>query len=120
MKTTTFNFSIPRWTMAEELGYKPITTFWMDFSIADKFGPAAVIDTFKRAFAEWKSNYKYLTELVMVLNHKIAYHYRPDKDTRDKANALANLYNALWVKADSYACENLKGDEYSYYFRITD
>ena len=25
-----------RWKMAEELGYKPITTFWQDFSIANE------------------------------------------------------------------------------------
>lgn len=108
---------IPRWTMAEDLGYEPITTFWMDFSIADKFGPAAVRDTFNRAFAEWKDNYKYLTELVMVLNHKIAYHYSPEKDA---PNVMANLYNELWEKADEYASTHLEGDEYAYYFSITD
>lgn len=39
--------------MAEN-GYTCKTTFWMDFSIADRFGAAAVKDTFNRAFAEWK------------------------------------------------------------------
>ena len=47
------------------------STFWMDFSIADRFGLNAIQDTFNRAFGEWKSNYKMLTELVGVLNHKI-------------------------------------------------
>lgn len=103
--------------MAEDLGYKPITTFWMDFSIADKFGPAAIRDTFNRAFAEWKGNYKYLTELVMVLNHKIAYHYNPEKGAH---NVLAYLYNELWEQADEYASSHLEGDEYAYYYRITD
>ncbi|WP_290087836.1 hypothetical protein [Muribaculum intestinale] len=117
MKTTSFSFSIPRWTMAEDLGYKPITTFWMDFSIADKFGPTAVKDTFRRAFAEWKGNYKYLTELVMVLNHKIAYHYNPAKGA---PNVLANLYNELWEEADSYANTHLEGEEYAYFYSITD
>ena len=63
---------VPVWNIESETGYKPMTTFWQDFSIADAFGVAAVEDTFKRAFNEWKGNYKYLTELVMVLNHKIA------------------------------------------------
>lgn len=54
-----------------EYGYQPKTTFWMDFSIADKFGIAAIKDTYDRAFKEWKTNHVYLTELVMVLNHKI-------------------------------------------------
>lgn len=30
--------SVPKWNVESELGYKPITTFWEDFSIADKFG----------------------------------------------------------------------------------
>ena len=52
-------------------GYTQITTFFEDFSIADHFGIAAIRDTYKRAFNEWKNDYKYLTELVLVLNWKI-------------------------------------------------
>ena len=103
--------------MAEELGYTPITTFWQDFSIADKFGPAAVRDTFNRAFAEWKGNYKYLTELILVLNHKIAYHYSYEKDA---PNVMANLYNELWEQADNYANLHLEGEEYAYFYATTD
>lgn len=55
----------------QENGYELQTTFWNDFSIADRFGLSAVQDTFNRAFEEWKEDYKYLTELVLVLNHKI-------------------------------------------------
>ena len=60
--------------MAEN-GYELQTTFWSDFSIADRFGLSAIRDTFDRAFEEWKENYKYLTELVLVLNHKIWQYY---------------------------------------------
>ena len=60
---------------AQELGYTPKTTFWEDFSIADKFGLAAVKDTYNRAFDAWKSDHIYLTELVLVLNWKIGQHY---------------------------------------------
>ena len=94
-------------------GYETFTTFWEDFSIADRFGVSAIKDTFKRAFNEWKSDYKYLTELVMVLNWKIWQHY----ETNDK---YAELYNELWGEADLYAMENLKGDEAAYFFRTTD
>ena len=94
-------------------GYEMTTTFWEDFSIADYFGVGAVIDTFKRAFNEWKGNYVYLTELVIVLNHKIWQHY----ETRE---SLARAYQDLWEKADEYACENLKGEELSFFYRITD
>lgn len=94
-------------------GYKQITTFFMDFSIADNFGIDAIEDTYKRAFAEWKSNYKYLTELVMVLNWKIWQH----NGTRDD---YVKVYNRLWKEADEYACKNLKGEELSYFYRTTD
>lgn len=97
----------------QENGYELQTTFWEDFSIADRFGLAAVLDTFNRAFREWKGDYKFLTELTLVLNHKIWQYYenRPD---------MAVLYNALWEQADQYAKENLKGNELSYYWEVTD
>lgn len=59
--------TIPRWNITEMNGYEPITTFWQDFSIADKFGNNAVADTYRRAKSEWKDNYKYWTELCHVL-----------------------------------------------------
>ena len=46
-------------------------TFYMDFTIADKFGIEAIKDTYSRAFKEWKNDYKYLTLLVLNLKHKI-------------------------------------------------
>jgi hypothetical protein len=95
-------------------GYVMTTTFWEDFSIADKFGMDAIHDTFNRAFNEWKSNHIYLTELVIVLNHKIWQYYRLGN------KAYAELYNALWEKADAYACVNLKGEELSFFYQITD
>lgn len=93
--------------------YECITTFWEDFSIADQFGVTAIKDTYNRAFNEWKTDYKYLTELVMVLNHKIWQWY-------ERNEAYAKVYNELWEQADLYACENLQGEEASYFYRITD
>lgn len=94
-------------------GYHPITTYWEDFSIADKFGIVAVKDTFKRAFKQDKGNYKELTELVMVLNWKIWQWYKTNK-------SLARVYNQLWRQAAEYAETNLKDDELSYYLSTTD
>ena len=89
------------------------TTFWTDFSIADAFGPEAVQDTFNRAFAEWKSDVRYLTDLVVVLNHKIFQHFNGDRE-------LSKLYDSLWKIADEYAMENLTGKDFEYFFNITD
>ena len=47
----------------------------MIFPLLTEFGLSAIQDTFNRAFEEWKENYKYLTELVLVLNHKIWQYY---------------------------------------------
>ena len=99
--------------MTLENGYEMKTTFWMDFSIADHFGAAAIKDTFKRAFEEWKTDYIYLTELVIVLNYKIWENYQTNKE-------VAQLYNDLWEIADQYAVDNLQGDELSHFYRITD
>ena len=34
------------WNVEAICGYKPFTTFWDDFSIAEKFGKDAIKDTF--------------------------------------------------------------------------
>ena len=94
-------------------GYKQITTFWRDFTIAEPFGEDAIKDTFNRVFKEWKKDYKYLTELVMVLNWKMWIWNEFDLD-------ISMLYQELWGKADEYACNHLKGEELSYFYRTTD
>lgn len=94
-------------------GYELKTTFWNDFSIADKFGCDSVKDTYQRAFSEWKGNYVFLTELTLVLNHKIWQHHK----TNPK---LAQLYDDLWRKTDAWAMDNLKGDELDYFIDTLD
>lgn len=94
-------------------GYKQITTFYMDFGIAEPFGKKAILDTYKNGLEYAKTDYKVLTELVMVLNWKIWEHYQTNEP-------LARIYNDLWKKADEFAMGYLKGDELSYFFRTTD
>lgn len=94
-------------------GYKQITTFFEDFSIADNFGVKAIKSTYKRAFREWKHDYKYLTELVLVLNWKCWQHLK-------KNEAYSKLYADLYYEVHEYALDNLKGEELTYYLRITD
>lgn len=105
--------NLKNWNIEEETGYKPITTFYMDFSLADKFGINGIVDTFNCAFNEWKNNYKYLTELAMVLNWKIMEHYRTNIE-------YAKIYEKFFYMVDKYAIENLKGSELEYYYDITD
>lgn len=89
------------------------TTFWQDFDIADKFGVAAIKDTYNRAFNEWKTDYRYLTELVMVLNHKCWFYY-------ERNDEYCELYAELFHLADNYAIDNLKGKELEFFLEVTD
>lgn len=94
-------------------GYETKTTFWQDFSIADRFGVAAIKDTYKRAFEGWKDNAEYLTELVMVLNWK-TWSWHETNET------IARIYNNLWETADLWARENLTGEDLDYFYGTTD
>ena len=106
-------FGVTRFDSEAFCGYKQITTFYEDFGIAEPFGKSAILDTYKRGLEYAKTDYKVLTEFVMVLNWKIWEHY--EKNTK-----LAEIYNDLWQKADKYAVTNLKGEELKYFFRTTD
>lgn len=104
---------LENWTIEQMTGYKPITTFYLDFSIADKFGTAAIQDTYDRASAGWKDNYKYLTELVMVLNWKCWRWYQVNDE-------YSILYAKLYEELNNWCIDNLKGDELTYYLETTD
>lgn len=104
--------NIKIWNIEEMTGYKPITTFYQDFSIADKFGIGAIKDTYNRAFKEWKNDYKYLTELAMVMSWKSFEH----QDNLDYCKIYSNLY----YETDNYALNTLKGDEQVYYIKTID
>ena len=94
-------------------GFQYKTTFFQDFSIAEKFGIGAIKDTYKRAFAEWKDNVEYITELSIVLNHKTWQYFEDRGD-------LADVYSKLWMRLDNWCCNNLKGEDLDYYYRTTD
>lgn len=98
----------------ERTGYEMITTFGNDFDIADAFGAEAVKDTYKRAFNEWRTDYRYLTELVIILNWKIWQHYEAGRED------LAHVYNDLWAEADTWARDNLTGEELQHFYNTTD
>ena len=95
-------------------GYELTTSFWSDFSIADRFGINAIKDTFKRAFKEWKHDCVYLTELCIVMNLKCAEHYHKGHET------LAELYSDYYYKTDDYARSHLKKDELMFFCETTD
>lgn len=107
--------------------YKPFTTFASDFAMAECFGDDAILDTYNRASRSWVSDYKYFTELVMVLNHLCWFWYY------NKEKELSALYGDLYYKAvdafDEYWGEKdgdteedaaRKDEACSYYYNVTD
>ena len=107
------NMFLKDWNIETITGYKPITTFYTDFSIAEKDGSEGIKNTLKRGMEYADTDYKVLTELIMVLNWKIWEHYKTNKK-------LAELYQTLWEEKDEYAMNTLKGEALSYYLRTTD
>ena len=105
--------TIKTWNIEEMTGYKPRTTFYDDFSIADHFGCPAIRDTYCRAFNAWQNNIEYMTELVMVLNWKIWEHHRSNY-------MIAGMYDDLWREADQWVLDHFDGDYLKYYIRTTD
>lgn len=95
----------------ETMGYTTITTYWEDFSIADHFGKSAIIDTFKRALLN--TDYKMMTELSMVLNHKIWAHY-------DKNKTIAEIYDDLWRKCNDTIYKTFNKEQLRYFYQVTD
>ena len=81
---------IPKWNIAEITGYDPMTPFWQDFSMSDKFVNEAIADTYSKVKAEWKDNYMHWTELCLVLNHKIwQWHERDNQKATLYARRMA-------------------------------
>lgn len=100
--------------MMEMGGYECVTTLYQDFTIADAFGVDAIRDTYNRVFKEWKHSVEYMTELAMVLNHKIWEHYHKQN------SGLYIAYDTLWKQQDEWCMSNLSDEDLSYYVRTTD
>lgn len=98
-----------------ENGYEMMTTFWSDFSIADAFGTDAIRDTYSKCVKEFRNDYKYLTELVMVLNWKMFQWHRKDENGEEW-----KIYLELYEELDSWCMDNLKGIELQYFIKTTD
>lgn len=104
---------IKDWNIEAMTGYKPITTFYQDFSIADRFGKAAIRDTLKRSLEYANTDYKVKTELVMVLNWKTWEHYETNPE-------YGQLYLELYENLRDECCSTFKDEELEYFFDTTD
>ena len=112
-------FTVKTFNSEGLFGYKQITTFFEDFSIADNFGISAIKDTYNRAFKNWKDNVKYVTELCMVLNWK-SWQFAPVEQGGEGNDVYCDLYIDLYYKLRDWCFDNLKGDDLTYFIRTTD
>lgn len=87
--------------------------FWLEFTLAEKFGVDGIKSTFKKIFKAYRNNYVDLTELVLVLNCKNREHHQENV-------RFAKLYNKLYEDANDYAIQNLKHEQLDYYFKNID
>ena len=112
--------------------YEPKYTFYHDFAIAEfcevYMGEKnAIRKTYKDVIKGWGKNIKALTEIIMVLNHKLwAFYQKVDSRYLGvddaKAMELSKLYDELWRAAQEVLYKNFEGNDeaMSYYYRVTD
>ena len=96
--------------------YVPFTTYASDFILAEIEGSAGVIKTAKNAWENWKTDYKWATEIIMALNFLAWYHY----DEGDIS--LSQLYSELYYKYMDLYYEQFEGNSEAtdYFFNMTD
>ena len=95
-------------------GYTQRTTFWDDFTIAEKFGVSAIKDTYKNAFNSWKNDVVFIVELVLVLNWKML--YMDEKHMTEKSV----MYYKCWVELSNWCERHLEAGAYEYFLNVTD
>ena len=97
------------------MNYK--TTFWTDFTIAENCCADAIKETAQRCFNEWKTNIEYLTEFIMVLNHKSWYWNEKNDEYMELYSNLYHKYDNLAIK---YIQKNMRKEDLNYYFQTLD
>ena len=112
------------WNIEVLSGYKPKTTFYSDFSIADRFGLNAIKETFENAFNSWKSDVEYITELAMVMNWKCWEHWHRTKKELEpfcqNHNEIGQWYKDKYYWMLDWADENLKEEDLQYFYSTID
>ena len=84
---------LENWTIEEQTGYEVKTTFYTDFSIAERYGVDAIRSTFEQSFEGWKDNCEYVTELCMVLNWKM---FDGLRSTKSSSNCITTCMYS-WI-----------------------
>ena len=95
-------------------GYTQRTTFWDDFTIAERWGVKAIEDTYRNAFNSWKTDVVFIVELCLVLNWKML--YMDEKHMTEKSV----MYYKCWVELSNWCERHLEAGAYEYFLNVTD
>ena len=95
-------------------GYTQRTTFWDDFTIAERFGISAIKDTYKNAFMSWNTDVVFIVELVLVLNWKMF--YMEERHMTEKSE----MYYKCWKELCNWCENHLEAGAYEYFISVTD
>ena len=118
--------------LADMSGYQRKYTFYADFGIAEycevyKADKNAVKDTFKRVKESWGKSIEAMTEVVMVLNHKIwSFYDNVDSSylgcSEEWRQHFMEGYQELYEKCVAFIEKNFANDSnaLSYYYEVTD
>lgn len=106
-------WKIEDWNIEEVTGYKSFTTFYTDFSISEIFGIESIEETYNTCLMNWKTNYKYITELYLAINWKMFRWYH--NDTR-----YYECYLKLFRELEEWCLENFTKEELEYFYKVTD
>ena len=101
--------------LANYTDYRSQTDLYDEYSIAETQNAKSVQTLFRDTFELAKGDYKYLTELVMVLSHKMWYWYEINP-----SGSMVSAYSKCFEKAHNWALTHLNSDEIRYYKEVTD
>lgn len=118
--------------LADMGDFQPQYTFYGDFSIAEfcevyMRDRNAVKKTFNNVIRYWSSDYKCLTEIIMVLNHKAwSFANNVDSSYLKCGDEWKEFYKKLYVELYNKAVNKFfklyrkNSEAVSYYYEITD
>lgn len=106
------------WEMAEQIGYTPATNLWENFTEREFNGLEAVDSFAEEVFNLYKDNIIYLTEFIMVINHKCWYWF--EHGDNHIARFYSELYHEFDKRAINYIESNMDNEAMTYYFKTLD
>lgn len=92
---------------------KDLYDFYQQFSEAEKGGHDQVVEKFYELFEQGESDYKKMTELCVITNHKMWDSIQSDK-------ALAYLYGEFYDCVNLWVDKHFTESEFDYFYRVTD